>query len=260
MNQTRRIALVTGASSGIGVEFARQLAERGFDLVLTARRVERLDEIKKELTENYKIKVTVIPADLSSKSAIDSLIEELHHQNIRLTVLINNAGLGQHGEFQNQTWEQAEAMIRINIDALTRLSLAFAKELRTEGTVYLLNVGSYSAFSPPSDYAVYAATKSYVLGLTQAIAGPFRREGIKVSAICPGFFRSEFFERANHRPSPLTNWLMKDADDVARIGLRGMFRGKTIIVPGWIYKVSLFSSRFLPRSWSTRVADWIMGH
>lgn len=260
MSTARPKALITGASSGIGIDFAELLAQRGYDLVVTARREDRLEQLRSRLQTEFGIAVTVVTADLSDAAGVSHLLNQLRAADVRVSVWINNAGLGLHGAFAEQPLERLLQIHQVNTDAVMTLTWAFLREFRAPGRSYLLNVSSFSAFNAPSDYAVYAGTKAFVLNFTQAIRDECRKHDVWISVICPGFFASEFFETSEREPSAWMNLLMMDSRSVARAGLRGLFRGKTLIVPGWIYRMTLFSSRLLPRSWAVPVANWFIRH
>jgi short-subunit dehydrogenase len=249
MQPGRDLALVTGASSGIGAEFARQLAAKRIDLVLVARRRERLEALRDELTAKHGITATVIAADLNASAEVDRLLAELRERKLAPTVLINNAGFGYFGPFLDQSWQDIDAMIDVNLRATTRLTRVLGEAMVRDGHGYILNVSSFAALAPIPRYTVYSGAKAYVIAFTQGLAFEWRNKGVKVCVICPGFTRSEFHDVARHRKSRLMKLTELTPEHVARAGLAGLARGKVLIVPGWWYKLNLFAQRFYPRSW-----------
>jgi short-subunit dehydrogenase len=244
------LALVTGASSGIGAEFARQLAARGINLILTARRQERLAELAAELTDAAKypakVSVTVIAADLNQAAGPEQLLAELESRGLSPSVLINNAGFGFFGKFLDQPADEIEAMIQVNVRAATLLAhrLAHAMARRKRGAI--LNVASFAALAPIPRYAVYSGAKAYLVAWSQALAHELKKSHVRVSVLCPGFTRSEFHDVARHEKSSLMRRTELTPEYVARIGLRGLERGQAVIVPGMWYRLNALLMRFLP--------------
>jgi hypothetical protein len=256
----RDLALVTGASSGVGVEFARQLAERGYDLIVAARRLDRLEQLKTELEAEHRVAVTVIACDLGLPAGAQALFDEVQRRGLDVTMLINNAGLGKFGPLLEQSVDELQTMIQVNLASLTTLTRLFAETMKARGGGYILNNASYSALQPVPHYAVYSATKAYVLAFSQAARHDLRPYKIRVSALCPGFFGSDFFELARQKPSPLVRLITLDRRHVARAGIRGVLRGKTIIVPGVLYKIGGLLTRLLPRATVTALGQYVVQH
>src|SRR5258706_15422839 len=184
-------ALVTGASSGLGVEFARQLAARGHGVILVARRRDRLEEVAAELRAKYRVDALVFERDLGVAGAATHLVAELDSRGITPEVLINNAGFGIHGTAIDVPIERATAMIQLNITALTELTIAVGAKMAMRGTGGILNVSSIGAFQATPTFAVYAAAKAYVASFSQAIARELAPRGVRVTALCPGPTRPE---------------------------------------------------------------------
>lgn len=260
MAQPRPLALVTGASSGIGVEFARELAGRGYDLVITARRLERLAEVGQELQATQGVQVTTIRSDLGAADGADRLFEDVQRAGLKVQLLVNNAGVGKFGPFLDQSPAELLEMIQVNLASLTTLTRRFAQAMRDQGGGYILNNASYSALQPVPYYAVYSATKAYVLALSHTIRYDLRRANVHVSVVCPGFFRSEFFDGARQEPSRLVRWLMLDGAYVARAGIRGVLRKQAVIVPGLSYKFFALSARLMPRTMATVLGQFVVQH
>ncbi|MCI1965295.1 MAG: SDR family oxidoreductase [Oscillospiraceae bacterium] len=242
-------ALITGASSGIGRDFARQLSRRGFDLILAARRVPRMEELARELPTH----VRVVGVDLSCKDQCFELYREVCGD--RIDVMINCAGFGLFGPFDETDLDRELELIDVNIRAVHILTKLFYRDFKKRGSGYLLNVASSAAFQPGPLLSSYYASKAYVLRLTQALAEELRRDGsgVYIGALCPGPVRTEFDAVANVRFS------LKglSSEFVARYALDKMFAHKTVIVPGMQMKAALFGERFLPQSAIVRLAYYM---
>ena len=260
MSQQLETALITGASSGIGTDFAHELATRGYHLIISARRRDRLDKLKTELETKYKIGVEVVVADLGQPNGGEQLFQAVRLLSRPVSFLVNNAGLGRYGDFTTQAMADIEAMIQVNLSSLTVLTRQFAGQMVTAGGGYILNTGSFSAIQPPPDYAVYAGTKSYVLAFSQALNEQLKRRKVYVCSLCPGFFESEFFAAAGQEPSFLVRMMMLNRRKVARAGINGVLRGKAVVIPGVGYKLLNMLMRATPRSFATRLADFGMKH
>lgn len=239
-------ALVTGASSGIGRDIARELAGRGIDLVLTARRQDRLEELAQELS----VETVVIPCDLSREEDCYALFERCC--GLGVNILVNNAGFGQFGTFAENDMQRELDMLDVNVRALQILMKLFLREFKAKNDGYILNVASSAAFQPGPMLAVYYATKAYVLRLSEAVYEELRREKSKVhiSILCPGPVRTEFDTAAEVRFSVKGLSSRK----VARYAVRKMFRARLVIVPGFLMKCSHFFGRFLPDKLLLRAA------
>jgi short-subunit dehydrogenase len=250
-----KTALITGASRGIGVCFARELAARGFDLVLSARSSDRLETVRRELAEKYNVAVQIIACDLESPDGARRLFDEAQRRGALITMLVNNAGLGKFGSTLDQSLDEILSMIQVNTTSLTVLARLFGEQMAARGGGYILNHASFSAIQPPSQYAVYSGTKAYVLAFSQALREDLKRHRVRVTALCPGFFQSEFAVRAGHKPGWIVRQLMMKPEDVARAGIRATLRGQAVVIPGWSYKLLNLVTRGLPRSVATGLAD-----
>ena len=245
---TRAVTLITGASAGLGVEFARQCSKRGDDLVLVARRRDRLEQLAGQLQG----KVHVFAADLSLPDAAASLIDRLDAEGLTVDVLINNAGFGGGGSFEEQSLERQRDMINLNVRTLTELTKLVLGPMRERNSGAILNVASTAAFQPGPGAAVYFATKSYVLSFTEALHQELKGTGIKVSALCPGATATEFGEVAGYTGRQLKRF-SADPRAVVAAGLRGLDKNKAVVVPGFGNKASAQASRFMPRAVMRRV-------
>ncbi len=250
---TGRTALITGASSGIGADIARELAKQGANVVLVARRADRLETLATELTA-LGVQATAVPCDLSDAAARTALAESQPN----IDILVNNAGLGVFGMFADAAWDDLANMLNVNITALTHLTHLFAKPMAARGYGRVLMVASTAAFQPVPLYAAYAATKAYVLSLSEALNVEFKEKGIKVTTLCPGTTASEFFDVAHHKKSYMVEKTMMTSEAVAKIGVDALVAGKTSIVAGLANALMAFGTRFSPRSLSAELAYKIM--
>lgn len=248
------VAVVTGASSGIGTELAREHASRGGDLVLVARREDKLAALAAELRERHGVGTTVIAKDLAAEGAAEELFAAL--ASTEIDVLMNNAGFGGHGRFHERRWEDDRDMIRLNVltlAALTRLALP-AMVARGRGRV--LNVASVVGFMPGPQQAVYYASKAFVLSFSEAIAHELRGTGVTVTALCPGATRTGFFEAADLAGSKLLRSLtLASPEAVAAYGYKAMLAGQVVAVHGGSNKLlAHFLLRLMPRSLVRRIS------
>ena len=250
---TRPLALVTGASSGIGRELARLLAQDGHDLALVARRRELLEELAGELTSSGAT-VVVLPQDLSEEGAATALAGELAARGLRPEVLVNNAGVGTSGFFAETPLDRELAMIRINVVAPTELTKLLLPAMLERRRGRILNVASTAAFQPGPLMAVYYATKAYLLSFSEALANETAGTGVTVTALCPGPTRTRFQQKAGVAESRLFHSpLVSDVEPVARAGYEGMKRGRRVVVPGLANKVLVQAERLTPRRWVTAI-------
>ncbi len=248
----KKVALVTGASAGLGVEFARQLSKRGHRLVLAARRKERLEELANEL-ENAR----AVAIDLSKKDAAAKLMADIEANGEIVDVLVNNAGFGLIGRFAELDAKRERQMIDLNVGALTDLCRAVAPGMIARKSGAILNVASTAAFQPGPKMAVYFATKAFVLSLSEAIHEELKPYGIKVSCLCPGPTRTEFGDVAGFGGNGLFDRVAMNAAEVVETGLTGLDSNRAVVVAGWMNKVTAASSRFAPRSVVRKIAGAI---
>jgi short-subunit dehydrogenase len=244
---TRPATPITGASAGLGAEFARQCAQRGEALVLVARRRERLEALAAEVGSAH-----VVTADLETRGAAQRLLDEVKSLGVHVDTLINNAGFGLAGRFATLPAERQTAMVDLNVRLLTelcRLCVPGMVERRQGG---ILNVASTAAFQAGPNMAVYYATKAFVLSLTEALHHELKGTGVKVSALCPGPTVTEFFEVAGAANSRLAR-MGADAQSVVRAGLKGLDRNRAIVIPGVANRVGAQAGRILPRAAMRRI-------
>lgn len=245
------VTLVTGASSGIGVEIAREAARRGHRLVLTARRTDRIEALAIELGA-----LAAIPADLARPGAVTELVEQLAQRGIAVDILVNNAGFGQHGQVATIPVAQQLGQIDLNVRALTELTIALLPAMIARGRGGVLNLASLAAFQPGPNVAVYFATKAYVLSFSEALHEEVKASGVHVTALCPGPTRSEFAEVAHLDATAAfrSAALVADPGAVARAGLDALERNRAFVVPGFANRLAAFATRLVPRSLTRRIA------
>jgi hypothetical protein len=253
--QSRECALVTGASSGIGLEIARLLAAKGYDLFLSARSRDALDALAAELAARHGIVARAVAADLSIQGAAAALFGEINATGSHIDVLVNNAGFATFGPFAQADPDTERDELYVNVVALTELTRVFLKGMLERRTGRILNVASTAAFQPGPLMAVYSATKSYVLHFSEAVAAEVRGTGVTVTAVCPGWTATKFQERANLQNSSfVARFLTMDAATVARIAVDAMLRGRTLVIPGFRNAATAWLVRFLPREFVTGFA------
>jgi len=242
----RQTVIVTGASSGLGAEFARQLARRGSDLVLVARRADRLESLAAELTHAHGVTVTVVARDLGLPDAGRTLRAELESRGIHATGLVNNAGFGTHDAFTEEDPDRLQSMIALNVSALVDLSRAYIDPLASADTGVLINVASLLGFQPTPYMSVYGATKAFVLSFTESLWEESRDTGLRVLAVCPGATRTEFYDAAGSQSADYGAKRATPAD-VVRTALDTLDRRSappSVITNG---RPLALASKFLPR-------------
>jgi short-subunit dehydrogenase len=247
-----KVALVTGASAGLGVEFARHLAKRGHRLVLAARRKERLDELAKELGNARAVAI-----DLSKKDSAAKLLADIEANGETVDLLVNNAGFGLIGRFAELDANRLRQMIDLNVGALTDLCRGVTPGMIERKSGAILNLASTAAFQPGPKMAVYFATKAFVLSLSEALHEELKPHGIKVSCLCPGPTRAEFGDVAGFGGNGLFDRVAMNAAQVVETGLRGLESNQAVVVAGWMNKIGAASTRFAPRSVVRKIAGAI---
>ncbi|PLX37695.1 MAG: short-chain dehydrogenase [Hyphomicrobiales bacterium] len=251
-----RRVLITGASSGIGMAFARQLGAGGHDLVLTARREENLRSLADEIRDRHGVAVDYLTVDLAERDAPARIDAAIAARDWKLGGLINNAGFGALGRFERIPVERQCGMIDVNVTRLVELSHRMIPHLQGAPGAFIINVASAAAFQAIPKFAVYAATKAFVLSFSEALHEELRGKGITVSALCPGATDTEFAEAANMTHSGLFDRGVMTADDVARIGLAK--RKNAIVVAGSRNLASSVAAKLAPRSVARKIAGWIV--
>jgi len=240
------VTLITGASAGIGLELARIFATHGHELVLVARRADRLDALAHDIAASGRTAPTVLSIDLARRDAVAIIAAALAARGLEAEIVVNNAGFGLVGEAASLDRDEQLAMIDLNVRALTELSLAFVDNVvRRRGGI--LNVASVAAFMPGPGLAVYYASKSFVLSFTRTLHQELAPRGVRVTALCPGPVSTEFQARAGLRQDRAQSVLLSlSAERVARAGYDGFMRGKRVIVPGFGNRMTILLTRIVP--------------
>ena len=250
-------ALITGASSGIGYEFAKVLAKNKYDVILVSRNKEKLQKIKKEIEREHKVKVSVYKSNLSKLNEVKKFYQKVKNEDI--SILINNAGVGDFGKFLDIPWEKDNEVIDLNIKALTFLTKNFSEKMVEKGEGKILNVTSIAAFQPGPYLAVYSATKSYVLHFSEALAEELKGTGVTVTTLCPGLTMSNFFKRSGISNDEVKTWgNLANAKEVAEYGYEMMIKNKVIVVYGLRNRFNVFLKRFLPRNVVTKITGRVL--
>lgn len=243
MNKT---ILVTGASTGIGKEIAITYAKNNYNLVLVARSDDKLKELQNTLEQEYKINVETISLDLSKLDSAENLFEIVKSKNLKIDILINNAGFGLNGDFITIDLTNQTNMMMLNMVTLTKLSRLFIDEMLEQDSGHIVNIASTAAFQPVPSFAVYAATKAYVLSFSEAISQELKSENINVTAICPGATESNFLDTAGVKKVNFIS--MATSKQVAEFTFKKVNTKKVVAVHGLINNLIVFSLRFTPRS------------
>jgi uncharacterized protein len=245
MTDRRPRALVTGATSGIGAAFARQLAATGHDLVLVARDTERLDAMAAELAGAHGGEATTLPADLTTPEGVASVEKLIGSEHLDL--LVNNAGMSINRPFLRSTPELEEKLLALNVTAVLRLTLAATQAMTARGSGGVINVSSVSGFAAVMPGSTYPASKAWVTAFSESVGLSARAFGVRVMALCPGYTRTEFHSRAGINMSKTPRYMWLDATAVVAAALRDYRRGKLVSVPDWRYKIAAFGMRHAPR-------------
>lgn len=254
-----RTVLITGASSGIGVELARLFAANGDKLVLAARREDRLKALAEELSDKHKIEASAIACDLAKAEGAKELAIEVGRKGHVVDVLVNNAGFGLRGKFASLPFDRQIEMIQVNVTAPTALAGLFLPGMLARGRGGVLNVASLAAFQAGPDMAVYYATKAFLLSFSEALYEETRGKGVSVTALCPGPVPTEFSDVADLGGTKLFRTGVVSADVVAKAGFDAFQAGKAIVIPGAFPKVASFMTRLGPRGLNRRIAGAMQG-
>jgi uncharacterized protein len=254
-----RFALITGASSGIGRALADNFAAAGYDVILSARSAAKMEAHAAELQKRFGINALVIPADLESLAGAAELYADVKRRGITLSALVNNAGFGTFGLFQDMSLESQLAMMQLNMTSLVALARLFLADLLTSDGK-MLNTASTAAFQPGPYMAVYYATKAFVLSFSEAIAAELAESGVTVTAFCPGPTASGFQDKAAmHHSGMVKGKRLPTAEAVAKKGFRAFRRGRRVYIPGWKNWLLAQLPRFGPRRLVTRIVIWVTG-
>jgi len=251
----RRLALITGSSSGIGSVFAKQLASGGYDLVLVARREDRLQQLADSLRQSHAIEVEVLPADLTSDEGLDRVEQRIAAAE-NLELLVNNAGFGTAGYFHSADARSQDQMHRLHVLATMRLTHAALGGMVARKIGGVINVSSVAGFWQSPGTVSYCATKCWMNSFTKGLALELKSIGspVKVQGLCPGFTHTEFHDSAGYDQTLISESLWMNAEDVVSESLRGLDRGKLFVVPGWRYQILVFFMKHLPQAMMDVVA------
>ncbi len=256
------VALITGASTGIGYELAKLFAADGYDLILVARSKQRLESVAQEIKDSYGTGAAVLPADLSDPGAPAMIRATVEKSGRSVDVLVNNAGFGTNGAFADLDLQGELNMIQVNVTALVELTHLFLGDMIARKSGKILNVASTAGFQPGPLMANYYASKAYVLSFSEGLAEEVRSQGVSVTCLCPGATETPFFDRAKMDGVRLREGGMNaimSPEDVARIGYRAMNRGKTVVISGLMNKLLAFSVRLTPRAVIRKIAKYLNG-
>ena len=253
MNNLNIYTIITGGTEGIGFELAKLFAANKHNLVIVARNETKLKKIKCEFEKEYKIAVEIIQVDLSVDKSCEKVIRIVEEKNLIVDNLINNAGVGSLGSFHESEDGFEEKLININIIALTNLTKYFLKKMIERRNGGILNVASTAAFIGGPKMAIYYSSKAYVLSLTEALHDEAREFGIRVSCLCPGPVGTSFQEKAGIKKSEKAKKYLMSASKVAEVAYIGFFKGKAIIIPGYMNKLLILVNKLIPRSVSRKI-------
>ncbi len=253
-----KTALVTGASSGLGVDFATILAERGCNLILVARREERLRTLAGELASRHGVQAQAIALSLSSLGAAQVLYDRIRALGLTVDILINNAGFGIYGPFTETPWEREEEMLLLDVVAPVHLTKLFVRDMLARRFGYVLQVSSIGAYQPSPTYATYSASKAFLLSFGEALSYELRGTQVKMCVLSPGVTETEFLDVAGQRRSLYQRMSIMPSRPVAEIGIEAMLRGKPSKVAGVMNAFAVWSLRFMPRRLQAAMASVAM--
>jgi short-subunit dehydrogenase len=259
--QRRETALITGASGGIGLELARVFAEQGFDLIVVARRATELKALAERCRQEHGVRVHVRPTDLLALAAPSKLVQQLYDDGLEVDVLVNNAGLMDMGGFAAIDVDRHERLLQLNVVVLTSLARRILPAMIERGHGRILNVASISAFQPVPSMALYAASKAFVLSLSESLSEELKGTGVTVTALCPGITKTEMLDRAQDEHSiarTVPGIFLSDVQDVAQEGFEACLAGKAVVVPGLPNQMVASAVGFYPR-WLVRGVGGLIG-
>ncbi|MEA3326257.1 MAG: SDR family oxidoreductase [Chloroflexota bacterium] len=258
MRENNQTALITGPSSGIGEEFAKQLAAAGYNLVLVARSEGKLASMCEQLAHEYGITTHFIVADLAQLDAPEMVFQQTTALDIQIDLLINNAGIDVYAPFAKSDWGDVHRLINLNVNASLHLTHLFLPGMIQRNQGYILNLGSIGSFIPGPNNSVYAATKALVRSFSRGIAAELRGTNVGVSCLCPGAVRTAFADKSNLNGTILFHYASSTPEAVAAAGIRAIQHKTHVCVPGFINQLIVFFYRFVPGRWMTRISKWAM--
>jgi short-subunit dehydrogenase len=250
--------MVTGASSGFGIDFARGLAKRGYDLILVARREEQLRAVASEIERDYGRGVRIYVADLAVAEQRTALAEHVATFDAPLEVLVNNAGLGLYGPFASIPWEKEKQMLDVDIDAVVHLCKLLVPGMVAQHKGFVLNVASIGAYQPTPLYASYSAAKAFILSFSQALDFELRKSGVSVTVVSPGVAATEFLNVSKQRATFYQRRMMMSSEAVVASALRALFARRATVVPGFLNALTAYTAKISPGSITARLAYAVM--
>jgi short-subunit dehydrogenase len=253
-----RTALVTGASSGLGSDFARHLAADGASLILVARRAEAMEALGRELAARHGTSAEVVPMDLAAPGAPEALHAELRRRGREVDLLVNNAGFGLFGEFLDVDARREREMMEIDVLVPLALTRLLGAEMVARGRGWILQVASIGAYQPTPLYATYSAAKAFVLSWGEALNYEWRSKGVTVTVVCPGITATSFLAVSGQKATAYQRMVMMESPEVTRVALRALARGRGSVIPGLANKLTVWSQRLAPRSWLPAIAHALM--
>ena len=253
-----RWSLVTGASSGIGVDLARELASRGSNVIVLARREEKLKEVQAELTARFPVQAEYLTADLADEQARQQLYDDLSQAGRTIDVLVNNAGFGLFGMSWEIPWEQERQMLNVDVMAMAHLTKLFLQDMVKRNSGFVLQVASYAAYQPAPTYASYSAAKSFVLNYGEALNYELRNTNVGVTVVAPGIVDTAFHDVAGQKKNRYQRMTQMKPDEVARVAVDAMLKRKASVIPGWMNYATVWSNRLVPRRMSAATAYRLM--
>ena len=252
------VALVTGASEGIGSELVKLFAKNGYDCVLVARNKEKMDKLAAEVEKLYGIKTRVIARDLSLPQSAQEIFDELKNAAVPVNVLVNNAGLGLYGDFAESDMDRNMHMLEVNLMSLTKLTWLFLPGMLARKSGKIMTVGSIASFAPSPRFVLYNASKAYVLFLSEGLSKELKGTGVTVTCLCPGATRTQWHDRANSENIRLHHFSrMIDARPVAELGYQALMRGKRLVIPGCDNNITVLLTKYAPRALVLKIADFL---
>jgi uncharacterized protein len=257
---TGKYAMVTGASSGIGRDIALSLARRNCNLILVARRKDKLHALKQEIIQNHTIDVKIISMDLSTSQSPEELYATIQKEGISVDILVNNAGFGIYGYFMDTPWAKEQEMLNLLILNIVHLTKLFAAEMVSRKSGYIMQISSVGAFQPTPTYSCYSAAKSFVLNFGVALNAEISNTGVSCSVLCPGITATEFQQTAGQAKETFYMKITKmTSRKVAETGISKMLKRKAIIIPGFANAYSSVIVGLMPKRWAAAMALFVMG-
>jgi len=258
MNLKGKYAVITGASSGIGKEFSHQLAKKGMNLIICARREHLLESLAQQLREQYQVQVEVLKVDLGSTNASNEILQKIKQMNIEVQFLLNNAGTGLYGPFDQYPIEKHNQVIQLNVMSVVNLTYHFTKHMKAHGKPsHIVNIASIAAYLSLPNFAIYNASKAFVKRFTQGLALELRGTNISVNCICPGVTQTEFFDAANQEMNAFGKISIMPVEKMVRISLRSVLRHKITKVVGLSNQLMITLFKLLPESLVSKAANSI---